>query len=194
MTPITEATPTQIMFHRQHQLRQQRLAETEGARKKALQRLAEAEEAEIASALEQDERQAAQEKDAIEKAGIWDSWFAKAWSVLSDANNDLSRKRAGVDGITMEMIILDVCFVFDVDRLDLLSQRRFAKLILPRKLVCYLCRHFTTRSYPGIGRKLGNRDHTTIMHAVRSATKLLKIDPAFAAKAAPLIAKYEAMT
>ena len=44
----------------------------------------------------------------------------------------------------------------------------------------YLAKQLTTRSLPEIGRKFGNRDHTTVMHAVSRITELMQADRAFA--------------
>jgi chromosomal replication initiator protein len=43
----------------------------------------------------------------------------------------------------------------------------------------YLSKHFTDRSLPEIGRMFGNRDHTTVMHAVTRVTELMAADPDF---------------
>lgn len=66
-----------------------------------------------------------------------------------------------------DKIIIAVCAVCDVAEVDLKSSRRFRKLIKPRHLACFLLREYTNLSYPQIGRKLGNRDHTTILHGVQ---------------------------
>ena len=44
----------------------------------------------------------------------------------------------------------------------------------------YLAKQLTSRSLPEIGRKFGNRDHTTVMHAVSRITELMERDVAFA--------------
>ena len=50
---------------------------------------------------------------------------------------------------------------------DLISARRTANVVRPRQVAMYLARVLTLRSLPDIGRRFGNRDHTTILHAVR---------------------------
>ena len=40
----------------------------------------------------------------------------------------------------------------------------------------YLSKQLTTRSLPEIGRRFGNRDHTTVMHAVRKVEELRSLD------------------
>jgi chromosomal replication initiator protein len=44
----------------------------------------------------------------------------------------------------------------------------------------YLAKHLTQRSLPEIGRRFGNRDHTTVLHAVNKITELMAEDPSFA--------------
>jgi chromosomal replication initiator protein len=44
----------------------------------------------------------------------------------------------------------------------------------------YLAKQLTSRSLPEIGRRFGNRDHTTVMHAVARVSDLMNHDAAFA--------------
>ena len=54
----------------------------------------------------------------------------------------------------------------------MLSQRRSRPLARPRQIAMYLAKKLTTRSLPEIGRKFANRDHTTVIHAVKTIEKL----------------------
>ena len=54
----------------------------------------------------------------------------------------------------------------------MLSQRRSRPLARPRQIAMYLAKKLTTRSLPEIGRKFANRDHTTVIHAVKTVEKL----------------------
>ena len=66
-----------------------------------------------------------------------------------------------------------VCKIFHV-RLNEIRSNRVSPLVSwPRMVMFYLARHYTTKSYPEIGRYF-NRDHTTIIHGVRKITFLLK--------------------
>ncbi|MDB5597400.1 MAG: hypothetical protein JWM36_4361 [Hyphomicrobiales bacterium] len=56
---------------------------------------------------------------------------------------------------------------------EILSPRRQAYLQLARKELFFRLRHETTLSYPQIGRLVGNRDHSTALHAARQYAKLL---------------------
>ena len=50
---------------------------------------------------------------------------------------------------------------------DILSQRRHRSVVRPRQIGMYLAKQLTSRSLPEIGRRFGNRDHTTVLHAIR---------------------------
>lgn len=71
---------------------------------------------------------------------------------------------------------------FNVSREDILSARRTANVMLPRHIAMYLSKLLTLRSLPEIGRRFGNRDHTTVLNAVRKITGLVTADPALAAE------------
>lgn len=63
-------------------------------------------------------------------------------------------------------IITAVCRFYGVSENDIKSHRRTMSVTRPRQIVMYLARHLTLLTLPQIGRKLGDRDHTTIMHGV----------------------------
>ena len=58
----------------------------------------------------------------------------------------------------------------------MLSQRRSRPLARPRQIAMFLAKRLTTRSLPEIGRRFANRDHTTVIHAVKTITKLSEND------------------
>jgi Bacterial dnaA protein helix-turn-helix len=64
--------------------------------------------------------------------------------------------------------------LYGVSRVDLLSARRTANVVRPRQVAMYLAKTLTLRSLPEIGQKFGNRDHTTVLHAVRKIEALRK--------------------
>ena len=59
----------------------------------------------------------------------------------------------------------------------MLSQRRSRPLARPRQIAMFLAKRLTTRSLPEIGREFSNRDHTTIIHSVKTIEKLKEKDP-----------------
>ena len=54
----------------------------------------------------------------------------------------------------------------------MLSQRRSRPLARPRQIAMYLAKKMTSRSLPEIGRHFANRDHTTVIHAVKTISRL----------------------
>jgi len=59
---------------------------------------------------------------------------------------------------------------------EMLSPRRSRSLARPRQIAMYLAKHYTTKSLPEIGRNFSNRDHTTVIHAVKKIDELIKKD------------------
>lgn len=66
---------------------------------------------------------------------------------------------------------------YNIARNDLLSSRRTRNVVLPRQIAMYLAKTMTPRSLPEIGGRFGNRDHTTVLHAVRKVENLIKTEP-----------------
>lgn len=60
------------------------------------------------------------------------------------------------------------CRLFKVSSADVRSQRRTKDVVLVRQAIAYWCCRMTTMSLPEIGRRIGQRDHTTILHARRA--------------------------
>ena len=65
---------------------------------------------------------------------------------------------------------------YNVSRSDLLSSRRTANVVRPRQVGMYMAKTRTLRSRPEIGRRVGGRDHTTVLHAVRKIEGLVGND------------------
>jgi hypothetical protein len=84
-----------------------------------------------------------------------------------------------------------VCAFGNVTMIDLLSDRRFRPAVRARQIGMYLARMTTRRSIVYIGQKFGNRDHTTVLHAIRKVEELMAADPVFAAGIANLLAQIE---
>ncbi len=69
-----------------------------------------------------------------------------------------------------------VCDYYGVTLQDLLSPRRHTEIVRPRQVAVWLCRTMTALSMPKIGQLFGDRDHTTILAAIRKVTELLLRD------------------
>ncbi len=78
--------------------------------------------------------------------------------------------------ITVDKIQNVVSNYFNIPLSDMLSQRRSRPLARPRQLAMYLAKKMTSRSLPEIGRRFANRDHTTVIHAVKTITRLSEQD------------------
>jgi chromosomal replication initiator protein len=82
--------------------------------------------------------------------------------------------------VTIEEIQRKVAEHWNIRLTDMSSARRARAVARPRQVAMYLAKQLTSRSLPEIGRKFGNRDHTTVMHAVQRVTELMAADSAFA--------------
>ena len=78
--------------------------------------------------------------------------------------------------VTVDKIQNVVSNYFNIGLSDMLSQRRSRPLARPRQIAMYLAKKLTTRSLPEIGRRFANRDHTTVIHAVKTITRLSEQD------------------
>ena len=78
--------------------------------------------------------------------------------------------------INVETIQNYVAAYFNLNIQEMLSPRRSRSLARPRQIAMYLAKQHTTNSLPDIGRKFSNRDHTTVIHAVKKIEELIKND------------------
>ena len=79
--------------------------------------------------------------------------------------------------IKVEDILRIVSRHFAVPKAEILSDRRHRSVVRPRQIGMYLAKQLTSRSLPEIGRRFGNRDHTTVLHAIRKIDKELGDNP-----------------
>lgn len=80
--------------------------------------------------------------------------------------------RAHEKKLTIDEIQRKVAEYYGLRLSDLLSERRAREVARPRQIAMYLAKKMTPRSLPEIGRRFGNRDHTTVMHAVKKVEEL----------------------
>lgn len=85
-------------------------------------------------------------------------------------------------GIQVGAIIDACCAKYDMKPLQILSARRDMPTVFVRQIIAYLCSEVTKKSLPEIGKYLGDRDHTTIMHARNKIRALVASSPDFAAQ------------
>ncbi len=79
--------------------------------------------------------------------------------------------------VTIDLIQTIVCRFFKISKNEMLSSRRSRYLVRPRQTAIYLTKILTSKSLPEIGREFSNRDHTTIIHSVKTIEKLKEKDP-----------------
>ncbi len=79
--------------------------------------------------------------------------------------------------VTIDIIQTLVCKFFKISKNEMLSSRRSRYLVRPRQTAIYLTKILTSKSLPEIGREFSNRDHTTIIHSVKTIEKLKEKDP-----------------
>ena len=96
--------------------------------------------------------------------------LAETKVILKDLLN-LSENR-----VTIDLIQTLVCKFFKISKNEMLSSRRSRYLVRPRQTAIYLTKILTSKSLPEIGREFSNRDHTTIIHSVKTIEKLKEKD------------------
>jgi len=82
--------------------------------------------------------------------------------------------------VTIEEIQKRVADYYNIRVAEMGSARRSQMVARPRQVAMSLAKRLTSRSLPEIGRKFGNRDHTTVMHAIKKVDQLSQSDPSFA--------------
>ncbi len=104
--------------------------------------------------------------------------LTKAEITTDLAKEVLKNTLRGMHGeVTVENIQKRICEHFNVKLGDLKSKRKTTNIVLPRQVAMYLCRKYTSSSYPVIGDKFGGRDHSTVVHASKSIEKRIKENP-----------------
>ena len=78
--------------------------------------------------------------------------------------------------ITIDLIQSLVCKFFKISKNEMLSARRSRYLVRPRQTAIYLTKILTSKSLPEIGREFSNRDHTTVIHSIKTIENLKKND------------------
>ena len=78
--------------------------------------------------------------------------------------------------ITPSYIIEVVAEHFGISPEDIASKKRTAELVQPRQVVMYLCRQLTEASLQNIAKAIGKKDHTTVLHGIKTITKEMETD------------------
>lgn len=96
--------------------------------------------------------------------------LALAATRLADAVKSSARR------VTIDEIQRAVCAHYRLEKSDMASKRRLRAIARPRQIAMFLAKELTPRSYPEIGRRFGGRDHSTVIHAVRTIEQLRATD------------------
>ncbi len=96
--------------------------------------------------------------------------LAEAKVILKDLLN-LTENKVDID--TIQTL---VCKFYKISKNEMLSPRRSRYLVRPRQTAIYLAKMLTSKSLPEIGRSFSNRDHTTVIHSVKTIERLRKED------------------
>ena len=97
-----------------------------------------------------------------------------AHEVLHDVLRAFDRR------VTIQEIQKRVSEHWNIRVAEMSSARRSRNIARPRQVAMYLAKQLTSKSLPDIGRHFGDRDHTTVMHAVSRVTALMTTDAGFA--------------
>jgi len=96
-----------------------------------------------------------------------------------DLVKDVVKERAGkgfTSDITIEDIVKKVSEVSKVSEKEIVGKSRKMEIAQARQLSMYLCRDIIGTSLSNIGVYFGGRDHTTVMHAVKTINKKTELD------------------
>lgn len=96
-----------------------------------------------------------------------------AWTFGTFHRASATRISYDSSNLTLLNIAKIIADYFGLDMNDMRSSTRGARLAYARHIAMYFGRKMTPKSLPLIGRVLGNRDHTTVLHGVRKIERLL---------------------
>jgi chromosomal replication initiator protein len=83
------------------------------------------------------------------------------------------------EGLTIDRIARTVASHYRMTVDELKSKNNSRAVAVPRQVAMYLCKRLTKSSFPEIGRELGGKHHTTVMHSVDKIEALTKEDRNF---------------
>jgi chromosomal replication initiation ATPase DnaA len=168
-------SPTLAAFHTEHKAVHRRI--DEAAARHAANILAQRKQAQEARAEKLREAQ-----------NVNAGWMKRQYQIFSHMiDADVAAEKARLDSVRPRSVEIAkiqsvVADHYRLSRVEMISARRHQRIVFPRQVAMYLAKVLTTRSYPEIGRRLGGRDHTTVMHAVRKIESRVASDAVFAAE------------
>ena len=114
-------------------------------------------------------------------------FFDAAWKMLAAPTRLSIEEPKHVPSV--QRIQQAVCSHYQIAATDLLSASRAQEFAMPRQVAMYLCRTLTGRSLPDIGRRFGDRKHTTVLHAARKIAAHLEHSPRLARQIEAIVAQ-----
>ncbi|MDZ4314258.1 MAG: chromosomal replication initiator protein DnaA [Azonexus sp.] len=108
---------------------------------------------------------------ALKKVLAYSSFHGRviALDLAKEALKDII---GSVRNVGMDNIQKTVADYYKIKVAELFSKKRTRAIARPRQLAMWLCREVTSHSYPEIGDAFGGRDHTTVIHAVKTIDSL----------------------
>jgi chromosomal replication initiator protein len=108
---------------------------------------------------------------ALKKVLAYSSFHGRAIALdlTKEALKDVigSARNVGIDNIQKT-----VADYYKMKVAELFSKKRTRAIARPRQVAMWLCREVTSHSFPEIGDAFGGRDHTTVIHAVKTIDAL----------------------
>lgn len=108
--------------------------------------------------------------------------FGRVEHLSDDAIREINERIRAIRPISIATIQTEVCKAHGITREIMLGKIRTVPLTLSRHIAIYLSKQLTPFGLPEIGRRFGGRDHTTVLHAIRRISQIMREDSAFAAE------------
>ncbi len=95
---------------------------------------------------------------------------------IQDIKEILKKNIKPLKTLTIGQVIKIIADFYSIDEKNLFKKTRKKEIVKPRQIAMYLLREDLNTSYPYIGQKFGQRDHTTVIHAYRKINEAIKTD------------------
>ena len=86
------------------------------------------------------------------------------------------------ENISLDVIKKVIADNYQISVSDLTGKKRDKKFVVPRQIAIYIAREITEISFMELGREMGGKDHSTIMHAYNTISEKIKFDPSLESK------------
>ena len=81
--------------------------------------------------------------------------------------------------LNIKEVVERVCEFYDISPSLVSAKSRKRNIVLPRQVIMYILREYMEIPYSTIGKRLGGRDHTTVIHAVEKIKRELEVSKVF---------------